>query len=601
MASNREELIRYTEHKILEVERPKDIGLGLDTQFDSPKCPMLVVNMSSTLSEDRIYQIESDLFSIWPRYREVIPFVSDYKQADYKAVVEKLMDYNNNFAKYTYVILYFVVDTSEFKSKDEFYAKLHEIEQIKAQVAGYASPKCLLFLLYSANAPVSEELRAVLKDLYAEEHFGLDMVVVVSNQLSIGAYVSDDRERIRELTTIILLSNAVGAGGANPITLNEFKVVTLRLHHQEKPYSDISKVIITRIFLRIQELIATKNPIFVESEFLKMIGVNSVTHFFDLFEKSVGNQIIEEAELDYFPMKDPDANYDLNLLSYDDFNSMCFGTLEAYLQRKIRNSEFYDPVKKERLEQEYRDFLYQNFTLWDLKAMMGKVGHLRRMYEEGINTDNTSNGVLEAFEFKYKTGISTDPEFYSVFFDAIQKLCDDAEVYSNSLNKLIGEIASMQPVQDKELREYYQRITDDYINTNPKVIEDLLRVDILQQADFEGAFIKKIEELIDRIITSNSQIFSLPFVLALVKLWGTAPVNEIANAIARSDNMRLYFRPQVGTTGDLDTIFGNPVLLINQDGPLKNIIDTKQFNVLNTMSDSFIEKIDVLEIKEGNI
>ena len=142
MASNREELIRYTEHKILEVERPKDIGLGLDTQFDSPKCPMLVVNMSSTLSEDRIYQIKSDLFSIWPRYREVIPFISDYKQADYKAVVEKLMDYNNNFAKYTYVILYFVVDTSEFKSKDEFYAKLREIEQIKAQVAGYATLKC---------------------------------------------------------------------------------------------------------------------------------------------------------------------------------------------------------------------------------------------------------------------------------------------------------------------------------------------------------------------------------------------------------------------------------------------------------------------------
>lgn len=606
MTSHRERLITFTEHKIMEAERPADVGLNLGIQFDRPKCPMLVLNMSSTLSDDHIYQLKNDLFSIWPRYSEIIPFISELNGIDYRSTVEGLMDYNNNFAKYNFVLLYFIVDTSDFSNAEDFTRKLEEIKRVKEQIANFATPKCVLFLLFSANGPASDEIRSEMRGLYHGEHSGLDLVVIVSNLLSVGAYVKEYRERIRELTPIILLTNGGGSGGANPLQLNEFRVVTIKAKHWEKPYSDIAKVIITQIFLSIQNRLrlVTTNSRFDETDVMRKIGVDSISHRFELFEKEVkDSSIIEEEELDFFPISDPYTSIDPSLMSYEDFDAMTFGTLEAFLQERIRSSEFYDPQKREQLAREYRDYLYTNLYLWDLNAMMGRVPLLKARYEEGINNASSEKGILEVFKAKYKTNISIDKGFYSLFFDEIEKACKEANGYGSFLNSLINSIVAIQFVTDEKMCSHYRQLTETYISNNPNEIEDLLKVDVLQESDYENAFIEKIEELISNIISENSQLFSLPFVLSLIHIWGVTSINDLADEITNSENTKLYFRPIIGTTGDLSSIFGNnSVLLINKNGELASAINTDQFHyVMDTMSDSFIDKMDLLEIKEGNI
>ena len=600
------ELLSYTEKSIFDVERPKDVGLGLDKVFDSPISPMIVFNMTSTQSVEDIDYIQNNLFSIWPHYKDVIPFVSDYSSFNVQDNMQNLMSTATGFDDYNEIRLYFMVDTSEMPNREAFFDKLNEIKKIRNEISHYSNPKCILFLLFAANLESSKEIRSSLSDLYEGDHFGLDLVVLVSNQLRSGAFVSSDRERIGELVSFILLTNGGSSSELNVIGVDGFKVVTIKAFHQEKPYKDISQVIINRIFYKIQELIRDQHHTFEITEFLEKIGVNQVSHCFEIFEKYNKDSVIDEAELYFFPVNGPDKNIDINLLSYDDFNQMTFFTLEAYLKRLIGSSQYFDDIVKERMIQEYREYLYKKFTLWELNTLQGHIEQLEREYLAGVNgTVDAGKRIVEKVNFRYKSGVSTAPEFYSGFFDEIRKLCDNAKNMSESINELINEIGALRPVRDETIRKYYQFITDEYFREHTSVLSDLLRVDILQQADIKTAFINKIKELIDGIIATKSDVFSLPYVEELqIRLSHTSNepfVNVIRReVIEREDNMKVYFRPEIGSARDIQTIFGKPpVLLINKE--LKDIAASVDYTVANTMSNSFIEKIDLYKIEKGNI
>ena len=608
MGQYSKELLSYTEKSIFECERPKNVGLGLDMVFDSPTSPMVVFNMTTTQSAEDIDYIKNSLFSIWPHYKDVIPFISDYKNYDIQETMRNLMDSTTGFEDYGELRLYFIVDTSEMPDCAAFYDKINEIKKIREDMSHFSSPRCVLFLMFAANKPNSNEIRASLKDLYEDDHFGLNLVVLVSNQLRSGALVSNDRERIGELISVILLSNGGSSSELKVIGMNDFKVVTINASHQEKPRPDISQVIIKRIFFKIQELIRDQNQNFDISNSLEKIGVNPVSHYFDLFEKQAKDSVIDESTLYLFPVDGPDKNLDINLLSYDDFNQMTFFTLEAYLKKLIGSSKFFDEVVKERMVREYCEYLYRNFTLWELNSLQGHIDQLESEYLSGVRTNvDAGNRIVERVDFKYKSGISTNPEFYSIFFDELKKLCDSAQNMRESINELINEIGALRPVKDETIRKFYELLTDEYFKDHPSVLSDLLRVDILQQSDIKNAFIKKIEALISNIVASRSDIYCLPYVKELqVRLSHTSTVPFVAvikqDIVDRDDNMKMYFKPEIGAARDIITIFGKPpILLINTSQDLKTIADSVDYTVINTMSDSFIEKIDLFKIEKGNI
>ena len=610
MGQYSKELLSYTENKIIDCERPKNVGMGLGMVFDSPTSPMIVFNMTTTQTVKDINFLQNNLFSIWPHYKDVIPFISDYKNYDIQEIMRILMDSTTGFENYSELLLYFIVDTSEMEDSEAFYGKINEIKNIREDLSHFSTPRCVLFLLFEANKPNSNEIRESFKNLYNDDHLGLDIVVIVSNQLRSGALVSNDRERIGELISVILLSNGGSSSELKVIGMNDFKVVTINASHQEKPRPDISQVIIKRIFFKIQELIRDQNQNFDISNSLEKIGVNPVSHYFDLFEKQAKDSVIDESTLYLFPVDGPDKNLDINLLSYDDFNQMTFFTLEAYLKKLIGSSKFFDEVVKERMVREYCEYLYRNFTLWELNSLQGHIDQLESEYLSGVRTNvDAGNRIVERVGFKYKSGISTNPEFYSIFFDELKKLCDSAQNMRESINELINEIGALRPVKDETntLIPFYQFITDEYLREHPSVLSDLLRVDILQQSDIKNAFIKKIESLIANVIASKSDIFSLPYVKELqVRLshFSNVPfVTFIKQGIVdRDDNMKMYFKPEIGAARDVITIFGKPpILLINTSQDLKTIADSVDYTVINTMSDTFIEKIDLFRIEKGNI
>ena len=608
MGQYSKELLNFTEKSIFDIERPKYVGLGLDMVFDSPISPMIVFNMTTTQSEEDINYIRNNLFSIWPHYKDVIPFISNYKSFDIQGTMQNLMDTTTGFVDYSEISLYFIIDTAETPDSEAFYAKVNEIKTIREEIAHFTNPRCVLFLMFAANKPNSKELRSSLTELYEGDHFGLDLVVLVCNQLRSGAFVTNDRERTGELVSVILLSNGGSSSELKVIGLDGFKVVTIKAFHQEKPYLDISQVIINRIFLKIQEMIRNQNYRFDISSFLEKIGVNSVSHYFDLFEKRVTDSVIDESTLYLFPVNGPDKSIDINLLSYDDFNKITFNTLEAYLKKLIGSSEFFDIVVQERMVQEYREYLYKNFTLWELNSLQGHVDQLESEYLAGVRSNiEAGNRKVERVDFKYKSGVSTEPKFYSIFFEEIKKLCDNAQSMSESINELINEIGALRPVRDETICRYYQYITDEYIREHPSVLSDLLRVDILQQSDIKTAFINKIKELIAGIIASKSDVFSLPYVEELqLRLSHTSnePFENVIKreVIDRDDNMNVFFKPEIGSARDLVTIFGKPpILLINSSKDLKRIADSVDYTVINTKSNSFIEKIDLYKIEKGNI
>ena len=600
------DLISFTERSIFDIERPKNVGLGLDTVFDSPISPMIVFNLTTTQSAEDIDYIKNSLFSIWPHYRDVIPFISDYENFNIQEAMRNMMDSSTGFADYSEIRLYFIVDTAEMSDFAAFHEKLEQIRQIKEEISHYTSPRCILYLMFSANKANSNDIRNSLGELYENDHFGLDAVIIVSNQLRSGAFVSNDRERMGELISFILLSN----GGSSPdlkiLGFDDFKILTIKAFHQEKPYSDISQVIINRIFLRIQELIRNQNQRFDISEYLEKIGVNPVTHYFYLFEKDAKDSVVDKADLYFFPVDGPDKNIDIDLLSYEDFNKMTFYTLEAYLGNLIGSSRFFETVVQDRMIQDYRDSLYKRFTLWELNSLQGHVDQLKDKYLDGVRGNVVAgNSIVERIDFRYKTGISVEPRFYSAFFEELKKLCDNAQKMSESINELINEIGMMRPVRDDTICKFYQYITDEYLREHNDVLSDLLRVDILQQTDIKSAFINKVKNLIASIIASKSDVFSLPYVEELqIRLSHTSNepfVNVIKReVIDRDDNMKVYFKPEIGSARDLKTIFGKPpVLLINKD--LEAIASSVDYTVVNTMSNSFIEKIDLYRIEKGNI
>ncbi len=608
MGQYSKELLTYTEKSIFDIERPKNVGLGLDMVFDSPISPMLVFNMTTTQSEADINYIRNNLFSIWPHYKDVIPFISNYKSFNIQETMQNLMDSTTGFVDYSEIRLYFIIDTSETPDSAAFYAKINEIKAIKDEMAHFSNPRCILFLMFAANKPNSKEIRSSLTALYDGDHFGLDLVVLVSNQLRSGAFVTNDRERTGELVSVILLSNGGSSSELKVLGLDGFKVVTVNALHQEKAYSDISQVIINRIFLKIQELIRNQNYKFDIPGFLEKIGINSVSHYFELFERRVTDSVIDESTLYLFPVNGPDKSIDINLLSYDDFNQVTFCTLEAYLKKLIGSSEFFDAVVQERMVQEYREYLYKNFTLWELNSLQGHVEQLESEYLAGVRSNvDAGSRIVERVDFKYKSGVSTEPRFYSIFFDELKKLCDNAQNMSESINELINEIGALRPVRDETICKYYQYLTDEYIRDHPSVLSDLLRVDILQLADIKTAFINKIKELIAGIIATKSDVFSLPYVEELqVRLSHTSnePFENVIKreVIDRDDNMSVFFKPEIGSARDLKTIFGKPpILLINSSNDLKKIADSVDYTVINTKSNSFIEKIDLFRIEKENI
>lgn len=607
MTSYIDELIKYTEHIIRDKERPRTVALGNDSAYDRPQWPMVVINMSYSLDEDQIYQLKSDLFSIWPRYKEVIPFINGHAENNYFAIVNRLLDVNNRFCSYDQLLLYLYVDTSEFNGKEDFVERLSEINEIRLQLSQFrVSLKCVLFLMFSANDSSSDEIRSVLKDLYVEDHFNLDLVVVLGNQLNNFAIITDDRDRIRELTTIILLSNGGGDQRINPITFDGFRLVTIQSNRLEKAYSDISMIIITKIFNEIQNRVLQETE-FDASIFLKKVGVDENSHYFTIFDKSVQESHVLDLlseEILFFPTEEPIDTPNVDSLTYDRYNEMTMGTLKAYLDEHIRSSEFFDPIKQEHISIEYLEYLYQNLSLCDLKAMSGNVDLLISFYIKDVCLAKTfGKSITDIFASRYKAGISENPEFYSLFFKTIDKLCKDAERYSRTILDLIPDIAAMGSVDNDNLRDYYQQIVDSYIRNNPQEFDRVLRIEVLQQPDYASAFIKEVERLINNIVTAYSDIFKLPYVEELRHRLN----DESAKGIIQKEitlnkqNLREFYCSVLDSEDAPRPVFTKPVLLINQNGSLKDIQGLKEYSVINTMSDSFVEKIMLLGLNDSNI
>ena len=580
MALNMQQFIQYVDEEIHKLEF-NAVGAN---DYRKPEFPMLVVYLGD--GSEAHAALSEHLCRLWPAYRNDLRFLEVQRDGEALSVtrlaarseqrepirleqlgdvVNELFDSANNFRNQSNMIIYYLLDTTPFKSPDELYDWMDAVRRLQeAMDVNENIMNNLLFLMLHGGVvrqSIYKGIRARLADFAdgtAADRFPLKNVVVVSKYLDNGNVLRDWTVGYQIAAAAIALSNDYDPMIRAPFFSSP--VVTPYYSIVQKASPEIGQVVVTQLLNTLAHEMDTNAALQLGAvpNLRERLGKekDGTFTFLNQYVQTHIHELLPSPDLlTAFPRREPDGYMDMVNLTAQEFDDYTMGAWSAFLQsladRMIRE------IQGSGWKEHYAAHLQQSFTPGELRCLKHNRGQVAEVLKR-VDAPTHNGDVLTMARNYLQFYLSSRPNTLRLLGEAVKQSGEIADQFDAMWRALVDSQQEVHMTENDVLRTFYGKKVKTYFDYHP--VAGL--VEQLQRCRDERELEAFVKEQLDQILRSDT-IFAAPFASEL-----TAMLNE--QGLPQTPAQYIHARLSDGhtylnTINHLGTKAGLPTILMDQD------------------------------------
>ena len=484
-----------------------------------PEYPMAVVYLGNA---DKAHEeLSRHLFRVWPAYEEELLFLSvrpdgeeiaitslgpdGSRQAltgdDLRRMVTVCFSSEAHFAQKSSLLVYYLLDTTDFKEPSELDNWLRVIKKMKKALAAPQLPVLTMLLQEDfVHQPVAAGIRSRLAELADM----LPAVYLISSQLKDGTLLSDWKEGWHIAANLMLLSNQ---GLPRTVSLRSPGFKAVAYAREEKPVEQIAQAVLRCLIIRLgDELHANALPKPLQEE--GAAGRLGLTNegAFQLLD-SYGETLMEKLSADRlsrFPRRRAEEMAVSEQTTGQAFNDLTLGCWKEYLWQMVRETASGMEQWTPGWRRAYRDWLFSQFNTSELAALDGRQELIHSMIVQAPSEPGDLPVLVDGRRWLGKA-LSAHPVIQNFFLGLIGEMAKEAGAFLSAWQDLVETWQKVIPLADDSISEFYTRkMNHDFDSKGKKWVDELRRIHT--QQELEQFLHRIIDELVD-----GDEIYYAPF------------------------------------------------------------------------------------------
>ena len=351
-------LIRYFVDRASLVEKRNfDGNIGSEPVF-----PSMIVFLGSSAKESADV-IAERLSILWPQYIDELLFLSitdpdgvgGYQKLEYientvqasnlsgedlSTEIGKLFSSENHFQKHNKLLIYFVLDTADMDSVDDFKDWSNAAKTFLSDLEFETEDLADMLLIYlDEGFGKKRRIADALKNSLAENipEF-CDSVFLLSNRRSDNAIMQNRTDCSRAVSCIIAVSNSSETVLTNALFTS--KLFTVGYSCEEKPSETVARIVVKKLIDHLsKEKLGDYTAVSIDDKFIKRLGLTDkhVNAVVDKYVDDNANALIPSTEqLLLFPRRYCQFIGDPLSYSEGEFNELTMSGWKCYLDTLVK-------------------------------------------------------------------------------------------------------------------------------------------------------------------------------------------------------------------------------------------------------------------------
>lgn len=526
-------LILYFESRLRQIDHHV---LG-NTAGKEPQFPMLAV----FIGDDAIKgfsSIASNLFEIWPQYQRELRFIgvtrkensvgytqltiedneaksSQISSDDVSNIVTSLFGLKNHFRDRSKLFAYFIMDTTSFKSADEFSIWINIIQQTKNTFGIEALDMLdMLVVLLNENfsrKSIANQIRNKICAYYDNSKLLSDCasIFLLSNKRNDHAILEDWNICYRIIASIIALSNNSDVNVST--SLFSKSVLTASYAREEKPSEKIGQVIVTELVDEMEKSFTQRELHLFDDDYIsERLGLtrNGTITILDNYAQSTLIPLLPSvSQLTLFPRVSMDEYDDVSQLSTKEFNALTMNSWDSYLSLVAQQAQKrinMDSKIRQNWHKEYMSYLCTKFSTDELIYLSDHIDDVRELISHKREPSQEVQ-ILSAAKSELKYMLSSDPQLIDIFISAIKEQGEHARKFVRTWQELLQSRQNIFAIRDDNIVAFYERKVRNYFDHHGHELTEEFKK--MQDVESLKLF---LEGALDKIVDSDP-IFSAPF------------------------------------------------------------------------------------------
>ncbi|MBR0283472.1 MAG: hypothetical protein IJQ81_18075 [Oscillibacter sp.] len=495
MTLNASDLVQQFENRLRELDDP----VSGRAAKGKPFFPMMVARLGPSANNACLF-LRRELSRLWPQYRDEIAFVSadlngqipefsrmasngDVSDESVSRIAAKLFDANNtHFFSYQKLLIYYVLNTSDFQSADDLRTWLSVAGSLKVATKSSDTVMDMLILLLNEDNEHTEMGAQIRETLAHMDSDALPKILILSNRRNDNGIDLDWRTCHCIAAATIAVSNQ-----ENSTVVTDFfrpGFFTVSYVRAEKPFAAISQLCVNTMLEHISNLMPEESVgnLFQEPERLSQrlgLSPDATFSFLDEYVENSINAFIPDGEalnefLSLFPIREPSPELYAELLSETSakrFNDMTFGAWDCYLEtivKKARDAALHDAKGISDWRRQYGDLLRQEFTAVELEYLSERVAKIRRNFMRPSRPLTAEKPIRIDAKKRLCFLLSQDEHVIDSLCDEIKTLGEQARICLQTWDALLKSQKNLHLIQeeDQNFISYYKKPLTEYFFRN---------------------------------------------------------------------------------------------------------------------------------------
>lgn len=462
----------------------------------SPEAPMAVFYLGEK-SSNYHNELTKNLRRLWRPYIKDICFlqvnhnennaifdlfnmVTKELVIDINDLVIKMFGKEKNFTNRNQLFLYFIVD-STIVSNDSMAEQVFKmIRFVKESIQLNIKENDILFvtleemiknnhlLLLSQQFSDSYFNEQEVSNEKKKKHEEVDSIFLIGNKPVPEGPIASSSLQVTVIANLIALSNQKKRL-AN--ILFSHKIKTIGYAIAEKPFHEISKVVITELVQELEQ--KTKKTLVGKEELITKLGISpaGTLEVLDRYVDEISKSMLPTVEqLNYFPRKSKD-DINLSSISASKFNDITLGAWSQFLLGfENKASGKLISLEETGVNKAYENILLRNFSPQQLVTLKRESFNWR----DYISTREISENqpLLNVATQKLRKSFSEDEKvlknFEMVFESCVMKATEYMEVW----DKFTDSLGTITAIQEKSLESFYKKKLHSYFDSKSDELMD---------------------------------------------------------------------------------------------------------------------------------
>ena len=475
-------LIQHFEDRLHQIDR-QNIG---DIVGKEPQFPQLVIY----LGKDAINAhpaVSYSLLQAWPQYQQELKFLgvqlddgltyselasnSDKEtkvtESGVQEIASSLFGAKMHFRDRSKLLVYYILDTTSFRSKDDFLEWMPSIRKVKELLCSDMTDVLdMLIVLLNENL-VRQKTAAQIRNCLSSFYKGNDIrntvnnILLLSNRRSDNAILEDWEMCYKIASAAITLSNNADTYVTSSIFCNS--VLTASYAREEKPISQIGQVVVRNLLGELADNIPRTDPKLMEDpNLVEKLGLtqNGTFTMLDQYaESSLYALLPTEDQLELFPRRDSYAQTSMGAMSAKNFNeytmdawNQYWASIAASAQEKVAMNS----AMRQNWNEAYRSLLVKSFNKEEILYLVDHIADVADIMSK-TRIPSQDAKVLDAAKDQLKYMLSNDLQLIEVFVNALRHQGSVALEFTQAWNALLKSRRQIFDVRDANMVTFYER------------------------------------------------------------------------------------------------------------------------------------------------